>query len=115
MRANVCDACGLVDPSPRHFGRQCEAKRYIERMEGFGYVRVRARSLTRAFRAVGVPVIHGPVTLDLMGNWVPKWFWDVFVASCGGRILRGHALRRHVKAVVDWVVHGPRGSSPPLA
>jgi hypothetical protein len=112
MKVDICEACGSVNPPHYHFGRQCEARRDIERMKGFGYVPIPGRCLTRAFRAAGVPVFHGPTTLDQTGNWVPKWFWDVFVASCGGRILRGHALRRHVEAVVEWVVRGRQGSFP---
>lgn len=108
----ICKACGLRNPTPLHTKRRCDDRIFITKMERFGYARVPARCLTRAFKEAGGPVVHGAITMDRTGNWVPKWFLDVFLASCAGKKLYGLPPRLQVHKVVLRVTRSP---IPPAA
>ncbi|NOK34279.1 hypothetical protein HMI49_13840 [Corallococcus exercitus] len=82
MGALICDTCGMMNVPNSHFGsRECEAKRYIRKMEALGYAPFPCRRWTRAFRSAGLQVVHGPITLNREGNWAPKWILDSFKAA----------------------------------
>lgn len=110
----ICEACGLRNPTPLHDKRRCDAMVYMAKMEAFGYARLPARCVTRAFREAGVQVYHGPVSTERTGNWIQKPFLVAFLASCKGKKLRGISLRLQVHKIVLSIIRDNPPPSPPV-
>lgn len=105
----TCATCGLVAPPPNHKPRQCWSKCFVHNMEGLGNVSI-PRRWTRAFRKMGVAVVHGPVSMSRMGNWIDRGIFDTLMKH--RRSAEFRKLPDHVQAaaVVWWC--RPRPLSP---
>lgn len=86
---------------PGHYDeRHSEVEEFLRQMMREGYARVPCRRWTRAFRKIGVYVIHGPRTINRLGNWVPERFLNMFREGRKRDDLRGCSLE--IQAMIVW-------------
>lgn len=82
------------------------AETQIALLKSRGMKPIPIRRWTRALRAAGVPVIHGPVSAVSEGNWAPAWVVETFELTWK----LGHASMSPRRVVeVALVAIGPAG------
>ncbi|WNG14650.1 hypothetical protein [Cystobacter fuscus] len=80
--------------------RQTRARAFIACMEACGYAPIPYRGWTRRFRAEGVRVKHGPISITHTGNWAPKLYVESLIANRRHAGFRKIPFHLQVKAVV---------------
>lgn len=93
---------------------EAQARASIASMEAQGYAPIPYRGWTRRFRAEGVHVVHGPVSLIRMGNWAPKPFVESLKENRRRPEFRKLRFHIQVKLVVWWLTRG-NNPQPPQA